>query len=285
MHPVGAQIVNEVNGRADGPGEGIGPVNVTDLADEMDNEHDVDDADDAPHREHDHHRYDRAARAAADRGDGMRESQQAVEERYRARLLHTEGDNAGRAVEKCDELTRPEVVTKADQLSHNDGDENAEARAALGAVILPGAEVLPHERGTSHRKACDGQESEAFDLAVRTVGGHGKHAEGVDLRLDDDVGKADDAVLHTGGQAVANNFAQHTGVEADVARRDGVDLALFEQVDQAEHTARALRENGRHRGGPHAPTEHADEEKVKRDVDERGHDEVMQRAAAVAKGV
>ena len=90
--------------------------------------------------------------AAADGGDGMREGQQAVEERYRARLLHTEGDNAGCAVEKCDELTRPEVVTKADQLSHNDGDENAEARAAHGAVVLPGAEVLPHERGAGHRK-------------------------------------------------------------------------------------------------------------------------------------
>ena len=285
MHPVRAQVINEVNGGADGPGEGIGPVDVADLADEMDHEHDVDDADDTPDREHDHHRHDRTARAAADGGDGVREGEQTVEERHRARLLHTEGDNAGRTVEERDELARPYVVAQADQLGHDDGEEDAEARAAPGAVILLGAEVLPDEGGAGHRKARDGQESKALDLAVRAVGGHGEHTEGVDLRLDNDVGKADDAVLHAGGKTVADDLAEHGAVEADVARRDGIDLALFEQVNEAERAARALRDDGRHGGGPHAPAEHADEENIERDVDERGNDEVVQRAAAVAKGV
>ena len=120
---------------------------------------------------------------------------------------------------------------------------------------------------------------------MRAVGRHREHAERVDLRLDDNIGKANDAVLDAGGETVADDLAQHTGMEADAARRDGVDFALFEQVDQAEHTARALRENGRHRGGPHAPTEHANEEKVERNVDERGHDEIVQGTAAVAEGV
>ena len=120
---------------------------------------------------------------------------------------------------------------------------------------------------------------------MRAIGGHGEHTERIDLRLYDDVGKADDTVLDAGGKTVAHDLAEHTGVEADAARRDGVDLALFEQVDEAEHAARALRDDGRHGGGPHAPAERADEQKVERDVDKRGDDEVVQRAAAVAKGV
>ena len=99
MHPVRAQVINEIDGGADRPGEGIRPVDVADLADEVDDEHDVDDADDAPDGEHDHHRHDRAARAAADRRDRVRKRQQAVEQCHRARLLHAEGDNAGGAVE------------------------------------------------------------------------------------------------------------------------------------------------------------------------------------------
>ena len=251
----------------------------------MDDEHDVDDADDAPDGEHDHHRHDRAARAAADRRDGVRKCQQAVEQRHRARLLHAEGDNAWRVVEKRNELACPDVVAQADELGHDDGDDDAEARAALGAVILLGAEVLPHERGTGHREARDRQKREALDLAVRAVGRHREHTERVDLRLDDDVGKADDAVLDAGGETVAHDLAEHTGVEADIARRDGVDLALFEQVDEAEHTARALGENGRHCGGPHAPVERADKEQVESDVDKRRNDEIVQGAAAVTKGV
>ena len=202
----------------------------------------------------------------------MRKRQQAVEQCHRARLLHAEGDNAGGAVEKGNELTCPDVIAQADELGHHDGDDDTEPRAALGAVILLGAEVLTNERGAGHREARDGQEGEAFDLAVRAVGRHGEHAERVDLRLDDDIGKANDAVLHAGGKTVADDLAEHGAVEADVARRDGVDLTLFEQVDEAEHAARALRDDGRHGGGPHAPTEHANEEKVERNVDERGHD-------------
>ena len=109
-------------------------------------------------------------------------------------LFHAEGDNAGGAVEKGNELTCPDVIAQADELGHHDGDDDTEPRAALGAVILLGAEVLTHERGAGHREARDGQKGEAFDLAVRAVGRHREHAERVDLRLDDDVGKADDAV-------------------------------------------------------------------------------------------
>ena len=285
MHPVRAQVINEIDGGADRPGEGIRPVDVADLADEVDDEHDVDDADDAPDREHDHHRHDRAARAAADRRDRVRKRQQAVEQCHRARLLHAEGDNAGGAVEKGNELTCPDVIAQADELGHHDGDDDTEPRAALGAVILLGAEVLTNERGAGHREARDGQKGEAFDLAVRAVGRHREHAERVDLRLDDDIGKANDAVLDAGGETVSHDLAEHAGVEADVARRDGVDLALFEQVDEAEHAARPLGEDSRHRGRPDAPAERADEQQVERDVDERRNDQIVQGPPAVAEGV
>lgn len=36
VHPVRAQVINEIDGGADRPGERIGPVDVADLADEVD---------------------------------------------------------------------------------------------------------------------------------------------------------------------------------------------------------------------------------------------------------
>ncbi len=201
------------------------------------------------------------------------------------RLLHAECDDAGGAVEQADELRCEEVVKQADQLRHDNGDENAEARAALGAVVLPGAEILPDKRGARHREACDGEKGEALDLAVRAVGRHREHAERVDLRLHDDVGKSDDAVLNAGGEAVANDLTQHIAVQADIARRDGVDLVLAQKVAQAEHKADRLGDDRCHRGGPDAPVERADEQEIKRDVRQRRDDKVVQGTAAVAERV
>lgn len=56
-------------------------------------------------------------------------------------------------------------------------------------------------------------------------------------------------------------------------------------MDEAEHAARALRDDGRHGGGPHAPAERADEQQVERDVDERRNDQIVQGPPAVAEGV
>lgn len=56
-------------------------------------------------------------------------------------------------------------------------------------------------------------------------------------------------------------------------------------MDEAEHAARALRDDGRHRGGPDAPAERADEQQVERDVDERRNDQIVQGPPAVAEGV
>lgn len=83
----------------------------------------------------------------------------------------------------------------------------------------------------------------------RAVGGHGKHTERVDLRLDDNVGKANDAVLDAGRKAVAHNFAKHIAVDADAARRNGVDLALAQQMAQAQQKADRLGDDRRHGTG------------------------------------
>ena len=74
-------------------------------------------------------------------------------------------------------------------------------------------------------------------------------------------------------------------MQADVARRDGVDLAFAQKMVQAQHEADRLGDDGGHGGGPHAPMERADEQQVKGNVRQRGDDEVVQGAAAVAERV
>lgn len=108
--------------------------------------------------------------------------------------------------------------------------------------------------------------------------------EGVYLGLDDDVGEADDGVLYTGGHAVAEDAAEHVAVEAYFVEADRIDAALFGEVHEAEDAAHGLSQGGGKGGRPDAPVEHADEQQVEHDVGERGEDEVMERAAAVAHG-
>lgn len=62
-------------------------------------------------------------------------------------------------IEKGNELTCPDVIAQADELGHHDGDDDTEPRAALGAVILLGAEVLTNERGAGIVKLVMGRKA------------------------------------------------------------------------------------------------------------------------------
>lgn len=56
-------------------------------------------------------------------------------------------------------------------------------------------------------------------------------------------------------------------------------------MHEAEDAAHGLGQGGGKGGRPDAPVEHADEQQVEHDVGERGENEVIERAAAVAHGV
>ena len=154
----------------------------------------------------------------------------------------------------------------------------------LHTVVKPRTEVLADERGDRHVEADDGQEGKALYLAVGAVCCGGVFAEGVYLCLHDGVCEGYDGVLHTGGQAVAEDLKQHSFVYAKLFELDGVDLILHEQMTQTQHDACRLRQHGCDRRRPHAPAEACNEEDVERNVQKRGEYQIVQGALAVTEG-
>ena len=106
--------------------------------------------------------------------------------------------------------------------------------------MKPGAEILADEGRQRHGEAGDRQERKALQLGIRTVGRHGNLAEGVDIGLDNDICKADDGVLHTGRQTVADDLAEHFAVNAQLFQLDLIDRTLLHQMDHAQDHADSL---------------------------------------------
>ena len=147
VHPVGEQVIEEEYDARNAPGDGISPVDVLYLVNEVHHYLYVRYAENAPHGEHDSHRHDGLSRAAADGGDGVRKRQQAVEEGLYPRLTDSVGDNGGIRRERPYELGREYPYHEAYRLRKQYGGYYAEAGALFRAVILARAEVLADKRG------------------------------------------------------------------------------------------------------------------------------------------
>ena len=76
----------------------------------------------------------------------------------------------------------------------------------------------------------------------------GKLAEGVYLRLYYYVGKGDNGVLYSRGNAESDYLTHHVSMEAELFYFYGEHSSLFHKVDHAKHEACALR-NDRSYGG------------------------------------
>ena len=71
MHPVGPQIIDQVDHRADAPGQRVCPVDISDLAHQIHNRRYVGNPQYAPYGEHDNHGNEGLSRSPADSGDRM----------------------------------------------------------------------------------------------------------------------------------------------------------------------------------------------------------------------
>ena len=215
----------------------------------------------------------------------MGEGQQKVEQRDGAGLQHAQGQHRRRFGEQADQRRSGQIRQYADDLGNDGRRQDAEPRTTAGPLLLSRAQVLADVGGDGHGEAGDRQEGEALDLGVRAVGRHGVLAEGVDVGLHHHVGQGDDGVLHPGGQAVAQNLPQQRAVDPQGAPAELENGALLGQVQQAQHHADRLGDDGGDGCRPHAPAEHAHKQQVKGDVGEGRDDQVVQGAAAVAQGV
>lgn len=262
VHPFPPEKIHEEHDGAEAPGEGVGPEYHADIRDIVDADGDVGHADDAPEQQHDHHGDGGFPGAPQDSRDAVGEGQQEVEQGVVVGLGHAVGDHLGIPVEGGDQHRREVVDQNAHQLRRGDGAEDAEHRALLGPVVLPGAQVLADEGGHGQGEAGDGQKAEALDLGVGPAARHRHFPEFVDVGLDDHVGEGDDGVLEAGRETVGGDLAQHERIKADHAQINPVLGVGLHQPGQAQQGADELGQDGREGRGAHSQAESCDEYEV-----------------------
>ena len=246
---------------------------------------DVENAEHAPHAQHDGHGHEGFARAAAHAGDGVGECQQAVEQADDPCLQHAQLNDLRGTGEQPHQPRRRQIGGDTDELGDDSRRRDAEDGALSGTGLHTRAQILAHIGGDGHGEAGNGQEREALDLGIRAVGRRGHLAEGVDVGLHHHVGKADHRVLDTGGQAVAQDLPQQRAVQPQGRQLQLIDGALLGQMDDAQHGAERLGDDGGQRRGPHAPPQHRHEQQVQDHIGHGRDDQEVQGPLAVAQGV
>ena len=125
-----------------------------------------------------------------------------IEERLRARLPRAERDHLGRVgeQERCNRARAARCA--APMTSAMTTEQRMPNRApALARSNFCAPRFWPMKVVRDMRKAGDGQKGEALDAGIAAAARHGVVAEGIDIRLHDDVGDGDDGILNARRQA------------------------------------------------------------------------------------
>ena len=215
----------------------------------------------------------------------MGKGEQEIEQGDNARLCGAVFDHARGAVKDADQLRGKNIVEDADGFRHQHSGKDRKARPLFGAVIHACAEILADKGGGRHVKAGDGQENKAFDLGVDAVARHGEFSEGIDLGLDDNIGKGDNRILHAGRKPVAEDLGQDCFMKADTAYFHSIDIALAQQVYHAESHTGGLGYDGGGGSSPDTLMETADKQQIQYNIYKRRKDQIVQRPFAVSEGV
>ena len=251
----------------------------------MNGDRDIGDADDAPAHQHDDHGDHGLARAPQDAGDAMGKCQQAVEQRDRMSLGGAVPDDLGIIVECGNKHGSQYVDADPDDLGKDDRADDAKPGAAFYPVEFLGAKILSDEGGQRQSKAGDGQEAEALDLGVSATAGYRHFTKAVDIGLDDDIGKGNDGILQSCGQAVGNDHFQVAAGKTDLPQGYAVILLGPHKSAQAQQGTDKLGNDGGQRRRAHAPVEDTHKQQVQHHIDDRGNDEVYERMTAITHGL
>jgi len=109
--------------------------------------------------------------------------------------------------------------------------------------------------------------------------------ERVYLRLNNNVGKADNGVLYAGRKPVTDYLYHHVFVKTYFAQRNAVYLSFFHQLNTAQNDACSLRYDRCDGSRPNAPLERADKKHVEPNVQNGRKNKIIKRSAAVTDRV
>ena len=149
----------------------------------------------------DHHRQDRAAQPPDDAGKNIHNGVQTVGRAYQPQADQAHRDHGGVVIVEGKQRLAEPVGQQTGQLPDQCPQQQAPQRDAPKAAELPRAEVLAGKGQGGLRHRVGAGENKAFDIGSGGVAGHDGAAEGIDRRLDKDVGNGEDGPLHPGGDA------------------------------------------------------------------------------------
>ena len=286
VDPIGFQKVDQEDDGAEAPGNGIGPGDGSQLIDEFDGNGNIADADDTPANEHGDHGDRGLACAAHNGGHAVGKCQQAIKQADGPHVHSAEINGQFVAGEESNEFGSQHIFCHTNELCHQTGAKNAETHTFFNTVIVLGTQVLANESGQSHGEASDRQKCEALDFLMGTATGHGSIAEGIDVGLYHQIGKANDGILHTGRQTELDDGFQECGVETNLTESKTVIFRnTAHQAETAEQGADTLGNGGSQSRRTDTKAKIAHQQKIQSNVDEGGENQVVQRVLAVTDGV
>lgn len=207
--------------------------------------------------------------------------QHTVEQRRRPGLFHPEPDHLRRGVKGRDQVRGEKEYGQADQLRQKGRHQDPETGPLPDPVILSGSEILSHEGGQRHHKADDRKESESLDLCIGAVARHHHLPKGIDMGLDNDVGKGNDGILRAGRKSEPDDLPEDLPVKPDLPYAQAVALLRLPQQEKTQHGAGRLGDHRGDRRTAHAHVEDSDKQKIQHQIEERRKDQVVERVTAV----
>ena len=201
------QQAAEVHQRRQDPADGVAEIEGGGRAEQLEDGGDPDQTEQAAAHEADHHRQDGVAPAAQTAGQHVHAAAEQVGGADDVHTGQTGRDHGLVGGVEVEQLFAQQGGTTAQHEAGDGGAEQTVAHDAVEVVVAACAHVLAGEGDGGLREGVHGRVDEALEVGGGRVARHDSGAEGVDRRLDDDVGEAEHGALQPGGQADAQDLA------------------------------------------------------------------------------
>ena len=218
-------------------------------------------------------------------GDGaIHERGDAVGEAHDLNALHARVDDGGLGGEEGEEIPPEEEQAAAQHQTDAEGVGQRDEVALLHPVGLACTVVLAHNAGAGHVEGGHGVVNEVVGVGGSGVALDHEGIEGVDARLNEEVGNGEDGVLAPGRDAQRQDALGHGGVEMGGFEIQPDAVLRAGEGAEDEEGGEALGDAGGQRHARHVQLADDDEEQVEQDVQNACDGKKEQRLFGVADG-